>query len=199
MITWAFRVKWISSCKKKKKVSSWWKDSLLLTVDFLSPFVSLLCAYIFKLLWCLSLKECLKLCETEWILRACGCEMRVRLCILKQTIFINEETISFFEKFNNVYLIYRTVINYISTSKKAVNLHYEILPQHLQFLNYPDNLLVCQIYLKCRLIWNHYLLASALLIKLIMYFKDIIIIYDLNSNSKENVPNNNINKKSNLF
>ena len=41
--------------------------------------------------------------------------------------------------------------------------------------------------------------ASALLIKLIMYFKDIIIIYDLNSNSKENVPNNNINKKSNLF
>lgn len=121
-------------------------------------------------------KECLKLSETEWILRACGCEMRFRLCILKQPIFTNEETISFFVKFNNVYLIYRIVINYISTSKKAVNLHYEILPQHLQFLNYPDNLLVCQIYLKCWLIWNHYLPASALLIKLIFYLKDILLL-----------------------
>lgn len=127
--------------------------------------------------WCLSLKKSLKLCEREWILRTRGCKMRFRLCILKQPIFINEETISLFVKFNNVYLIYRIVINYISTSKKAMNLQYEILPQHLQFLNQPDNLLVCQIYLKCRLIWNHYLLASAFLIKLILYFKDIFLLY----------------------
>lgn len=127
--------------------------------------------------WCLSLKECLKLCEREWILRACGCKMRFRLCILKQPIFINEETISFFVKFNNAYLIYRIVINYISTSKKAMNLQYEILPQHLQFLNYADNLLLCQIYLKCRLIWNHYLLASEFLVTLILYFKDIFLLY----------------------
>jgi len=61
--------------------------------------------------------------------------MRFRLCILKQCIFINEETISLLVKFNHVYLIYRIVINYISISKKAMNLQYEILPQHLQFLN----------------------------------------------------------------
>lgn len=128
------------------------------------------------------MKECLKLCEREWILRACGCKMRFRLCILKQPIFINEETISFFVKFNNVYLIYRIVINYISTSKKAMNLQYEILPQHLQFLNYDyilnyaDDLLLCQIYLKCRLIWNHYLLASEFFVTLISYFKDIFLL-----------------------